>query len=472
VVPSNLGAVEGNTNNSIPFSSANSRYQQIYAASQFTAGGIIEALRFRRNGNSAAFTRTGIDIQINLGYAATTVAGASAVFANNIGGGYVTVYDGLLDLASSGVVSTPNPFDVVIDVDDVFNYNPALGNLLLDIRVFSNSTAPAVFFDASNSAQQSSTTRISGGVNSALGVIGFNTSDNAPYGLVTRFDFAAPVPEEDWYSIEVTTTEQSLRLETSTPADGPHQFINNLNPRIELYSPSNALVASGVAFADGRNEFILYQPLVTGTYRVKVSSQSSTLGEYFLTKDFGPAIVAPISTFDVQKGAAERSFVRYVDTVFGEAAGVQALIDSVNNADPDDDRVRLLRYGLDGGGAGTPVSLSGKLFKHGARLEIDFGNLGLGGSPNSIAADGYYVLQFDLDPFNGTQFESQRTFHRLLGDVNGDQVVDNIDFGIIQSSIQNRNSLGDTNGDGVTNQLDRANWTRGRNRRVIPDVDD
>ena len=38
----------------------------------------------------------------------------------------------------------------------------------------------------------------------------------------------------NWYSINVTSTANALRLETSTPADGPNQFVNTLNPKIEL----------------------------------------------------------------------------------------------------------------------------------------------------------------------------------------------------------------------------------------------
>src|SRR5262249_18422442 len=88
-------------------------------------------------------------------------------------------------------------------------------------------------------------------------------------------------PSEDWYSINVSSTANTLRLETSTPADGPNEFANALNPLIELYDPSGALVASGSALADGRNEFIQYQPLTTGNYRVRVTAEGSTSGEYF-----------------------------------------------------------------------------------------------------------------------------------------------------------------------------------------------
>src|SRR5205823_874548 len=82
----------------------------------------------------------------------------------------------------------------------------------------------------------------------------------------------------------------ALRLETSTPADGANQFVNSLNPRIELYNPSAILVASGTALADGRNEFIQYTPLTIGMYRIRVTGESNTTGEYLLTKNFRPEI--------------------------------------------------------------------------------------------------------------------------------------------------------------------------------------
>src|SRR5439155_425649 len=43
---------------------------------------------------------------------------------------------------------------------------------------------------------------------------------------------------EDWYAIDLPSTGNTVRLETSTPADGPNQFVNTLNPHIELYDPT------------------------------------------------------------------------------------------------------------------------------------------------------------------------------------------------------------------------------------------
>src|SRR5205823_14738086 len=41
---------------------------------------------------------------------------------------------------------------------------------------------------------------------------------------------------DDWYAVNVIDSANSLRLETSTPADGAGQFANGLNPHLELYS--------------------------------------------------------------------------------------------------------------------------------------------------------------------------------------------------------------------------------------------
>jgi Ca2+-binding RTX toxin-like protein len=95
-------------------------------------------------------------------------------------------------------------------------------------------------------------------------------------------------PDPDWYSISLPGTANALRLQTSTPADGPGEPVNTLNPKIELYdSTGTTLIASGVARPDGRNESIVVTGLTPGaTYKVRVTGEGGTTGEYFLTRDF------------------------------------------------------------------------------------------------------------------------------------------------------------------------------------------
>ena len=134
----------------------------------------------------------------------------------------------------------------------------------------------------------------------------------------------------------------------------------------------------------------------------------------------------------------------------------------MNDADPANDRVRLRRFNLDGSGTGELVSLAGRAQLVDRVFELDFGAQGIGGNRNSAVGDGYYALEFDLDG-NGT-FETTRNFYRLFGDVNGDRIVDNLDFSAILSSL---GLLGDgldedLNGDGVVNAQDRLLALRSR----------
>ena len=87
---------------------------------------------------------------------------------------------------------------------------------------------------------------------------------------------------EDWYSI--TVIQGLLTFETSTPAGGPGEFVNTLDPHIELYDSTGAtLIATGAPLADGRNESINVSGLAApATYLVRVTGEGGTRGEYFL----------------------------------------------------------------------------------------------------------------------------------------------------------------------------------------------
>jgi parallel beta-helix repeat protein len=153
-----------------------------------------------------------------------------------------------------------------------------------------------------------------------------------------------------------------------------------------------------------------------------------------------------ITGFDVERGAIERSYIRYVDLVFESSSGLSQLI--------SEGRVQLTRYSLSGTG-GTAVSLGGKLSVSGNHIVVDFGTKGLGGNPGSATGDGYYRFGIDTDR-NGT-FETLRSFYRLLGDTNGDRVVNSVD---VNNVVQSQGATGsflnaDVNGDGRVNSTDR-----------------
>jgi hypothetical protein len=162
----------------------------------------------------------------------------------------------------------------------------------------------------------------------------------------------------------------------------------------------------------------------------------------------GDPAVNDVVDFDVQRGAAQRSYLRYLDVTFECDAALDQLV--------SEGRVKLNRFALDGSGSGTAVSLGGKLQLIDNRLQIDFGDGGIGGKRNSASGDGYYQLAIDAD-HNGT-LETVRSFYRLLGDTNGDRVVDSLDRQAVDAAFGQTgiNLNADVNGDGVVNRRDRT----------------
>jgi hypothetical protein len=155
VVPNSARTVEGNNNNSYPFNLTpfglpSQRYQQLYAASQFGGGGLITQIIFRPDATFGnAFTSTLPDIQIDLAYTNHADDGLSTTYANNITSGDTVVFArGPLTLSSgfTGPPNGPKDFDIVITLTTPFFYNPALGNLLLDVRNFGGGSTTV--FDA------------------------------------------------------------------------------------------------------------------------------------------------------------------------------------------------------------------------------------------------------------------------------------------------------------------------------------
>ncbi|MCK4786375.1 MAG: hypothetical protein KAV87_21635, partial [Desulfobacteraceae bacterium] len=193
VVPNANISVEGNSNNGYPFNLVSSmRYQQIYDAAEVGQSGVITEIRFRPDATTGdPFSSANMDVEIFLGYAATSVLAPSGTFADNIGSGYVKVYDGIMTLSSDAVGGPPRNFDIIVNVDDIFEYDPANGPLLLDIKLYNSPGSTQ--FDAVGEGIQNTTTRIySIAVDSPTGAV--NGGGGSPYGLVTMFCFDGAIP--------------------------------------------------------------------------------------------------------------------------------------------------------------------------------------------------------------------------------------------------------------------------------------
>jgi hypothetical protein len=110
-------------------------------------------------------------------------------------------------------------------------------------------------------------------------------------------DSLNPAGGDDWYSV-TATAGQTLHFFTTTPGDDlTGEPRNTLDPHIQLYYTSTTVpVATGTPLADGRNEQITYTVAAGagGTYRIRVTNQGNTQGEYFLDPDVLPTPAAPI----------------------------------------------------------------------------------------------------------------------------------------------------------------------------------
>ncbi len=182
-----------------------------------------------------------------------------------------------------------------------------------------------------------------------------------------------------------------------------------------------------------------------------------------------------VTGLTVENGAVERSYIRYVEIDFNESdsqsnSELTSIVNSVNN-NPNSSAaqdIRLYQYNLSGTGTPNQVSVQGMLKVIDHAIEIDFGAEGLGGSPNTTTADGYYEVDIKL-PNNTTAVHH---FYRLLGDVTGDADVSDADLNEIAAEINLSSPTGmtplnaDVNGDGTVSALDLSLATRSKGRKL------
>jgi hypothetical protein len=121
------------------------REQEVYANTQFPTNPIlITEIRFRPDAVSGkAFATTIQSIQVDMSTTAATPDVLSPIFADNVGADPVTVLSGAVSISSTftGAEGNVTNFDIVLPLSTPFLYNPAQGNLLIDIKNASGSTA-------------------------------------------------------------------------------------------------------------------------------------------------------------------------------------------------------------------------------------------------------------------------------------------------------------------------------------------
>jgi hypothetical protein len=118
----------------IDYSAAPSaRWQQVYGASDFARVGapmFITEIRFETALNSPGFVDTSLaNLRIDFSTTARVPDGLSSTFAENIGANDTVVFSGPFDFTDYG-----GGFGIHIPLQTPFLFDPAQGNLLMDVR--------------------------------------------------------------------------------------------------------------------------------------------------------------------------------------------------------------------------------------------------------------------------------------------------------------------------------------------------
>ncbi|MEE8450487.1 MAG: pre-peptidase C-terminal domain-containing protein [Thermoguttaceae bacterium] len=128
-------------------------------------------------------------------------------------------------------------------------------------------------------------------------------------------------PPEDRYAFGVEAGNR-LTIATTTPGDGPREFFNRLDPRLDLYDPLGTLVAEDDnGAADGRNALLTHTATTTGTYTVQVRAAEETSGEYVLKVSGQSGALPPmhVTASDPANGAQLSTAPERVTVHFSQA---------------------------------------------------------------------------------------------------------------------------------------------------------
>jgi hypothetical protein len=162
-----------------------------------------------------------------------------------------------------------------------------------------------------------------------------------------------------------------------------------------------------------------------------------------------------ILAFDANNGLENRSSVHSADLVFNDPSFVDDLMESMIDSDPENDRIRLERQDLAGNPIGDGQFLAFDIVRDGLQLRLDFGL-------NGLQQNGVYAIHVDMDGNNENGFEETRRFHRLLGDTDGNGIVDTNDLAKVRRAYRNPalHPDADVDGDGDVDRNDLRFYSR------------
>ena len=191
-----------------------------------------------------------------------------------------------------------------------------------------------------------------------------------------------------------------------------------------------------------------------------VEAVPNTTSDVVLTRTF--ANLGLVATgIDVQRGAQQRSYIRYLDVLFSTEDNLSELLAL--------GRVKVERFSLNATNVTPETGTNVPTFaitKVASRLRLDFGTNGITGSRTTNAGDGFYRVLIDVNRDGDfvDSIDGALEFCRILGDSTGDAVVNTDDLNLVNSqfSTSGSNLNGDVDGNGIVNALDRLFVTQQR----------
>jgi len=149
VVPSVFAASEANSSTGYPWgrlAGTEMRVLNLYEGSTqgFTGRRRITGLAWRTN-NGVAFPARDFTVRLSMSTSDQTAATLDTVFANNHGQDLTVVFDGVLVAPATPADADLGHFDVFCELQRPFEYDPALGSLVIDMQLFGSTGGTSVF---------------------------------------------------------------------------------------------------------------------------------------------------------------------------------------------------------------------------------------------------------------------------------------------------------------------------------------
>ena len=256
------------------------------------------------------------------------------------------------------------------------------------------------------------------------------------------------------------TAEVTIALSSSNPGEG------SVAPATLTFTPANfsspqTVTVTGVddAEADGRTTSTILTAPAAST---DPGYNGLNAADVAVDNDDNDTAEGTFVGMTVQRGTAQRSFIRFVSLNFTQGAGLAAIVATATDGVGPNDRIRLVYRGFDGTRA-TILPIGAVIRAVDQAIELDFGPQGISilsrGGNYSRVGDGTYEVLLDLD--NNGSLETSSRFWRLKGDVAGpggvaDQRVTRADLRAIRIARGTRgtNLQADVNGSGAVNRMD------------------